>query len=1479
MLRKMNASNSITLGIIPPLVLFCLLLFLLLANPLQAAITNLTLTTPAVTAPQPAGTTIPLHASCSYYGEGDVEYMFRAIAGSTTYYNSGYSLETQANWTPTLTGIYTLRVDIREVGTTTSYYTTISFLITSIASATLSTPGYPSPQHPGEITLQAGVSYNGNGTLEYKFSSSLSGAEGISVVQDFTTVNSCSWNPTATGRYKLYLYVREQGCVSGYERLVEISSYVISSIDSVTLSASPEAPMPCGSEITLAADVSYSGLGTLEYKFQYRVGDVYTTISSDYTTSSTCVWNSPATSGNYLLYVFVREVGCPSVYEVASMVYNMVSPITGLTLTTPNTTFPQPTGNEILLRATPTLSAAATIEYQFKTYIGGAYQTIRDFATDPDFIWIPTTAGTYNLYVYARQVGSFSPYEKSAYLTSRIIIADTPPTVSLISPENGAIILNTEFPVSITATATDDVSISKTEFYCNGELMGPGDTTAPYSFNWNSATPDSYQLTAKAYDNYGSSTVSTSVTVVVNSLPSVSLLEPLGNVIYTDPEYITLRASATETDPGDSISQVVFYQGVVPIGQGTLENGYYVLQWSNMLAGEYTLTAKATDTHSGVTTSSPVTITVKTRLAPIVNMVEPTSGTSLITNFSTLAAVEAVDCDGEISSDSVRFLLNGEAVGNGVILKDGLYQTTITPRKEQLGYILYVEVKDNDYNTTVISSGFMVTNPPPYVRLVQPTANMQGNIDPTCTLLAEAFDENSGIEKVEFYLGDTNLLGTDTDGAPYELEGFSFSLGAQVKAKAFDKDGGVAWSEPVYLFEHPFRPILTFIQPNPSNEIQYSLTSQVTFQAQVRVSWDGPAPHPYHKVKFIIKNSLGNDVNDPVTVRYDNDGSDGYTAPYDNVDLPPGTYTLHATILDAQENEINNSINATTRFNVTASPVQNNRVISPTQSAYDLLVGMMEVEAYDPSGVQQINFLIDGIQVDTAITRYSTNTYRKELPDNLANGQHIFQAIVVTNGNGQIPLPEQSFTIAPLGPDTMIIAPGDSMNYYTTQDSPSGATIFLEAEAWMWGYYGQVQDVTFFLDGQQLPTADPPDPEVVNPITGILLPYRYRLNPGSITLDQPHTVYSRVRDKQGRSASSPAVSFTITNPKPTVAITSPTPTQHISAPGPLVITASAADLNGYVRSVEFQAKGPGEASFTTIFTDVGDPSNPVLRYIPETGVRIDPLTGFVAPYRIIWRFLKPGGYILRAVATDNEGATTTSSEVTVTVDPPLAPWEGSEPTAGPLSLTRGILSLSSNADIAVYNPSGVDVGFGLSYYSDRAFWEESSPGLPAGWFHNYDITIVDNTLCYPNGAKEPLGTTGAPYRVNWNSITFKDGTCWTFELFGSVKRIISISNLAGKSVNFEYGIVSNKLERIIDNRTNKILLNLTYFDNQWLTSVEDQSVSAQYNEKITYSYLNYKLATVSSRFRGALRSFDYGESFRGRQLLTGIKKPHANSGE
>ncbi|MEF8712696.1 MAG: Ig-like domain-containing protein [Accumulibacter sp.] len=222
--------------------------------------------------------------------------------------------------------------------------------------------------------------------------------------------------------------------------------------------------------------------------------------------------------------------------------------------------------------------------------------------------WTPTAAGNYTLSVtvtdsaggvITRSLGNFT-----------ITASNTPPTVSLTAPADGAVY---SLPVTISVSATADgvevnTPITRVDFYQGTTLIG-GSTARPYTLFWTPTTAGSYPLTAQATDSAGGVTTSPARTVTVqaaNQAPNVSLTSPLANQSFTAPATVTL--SATASDPDGSIAQVEFFQGTTRIGSAT--EAPYSVVWNAVPAGSYSLTAKATD-YLGATRSSPaVAITV-----------------------------------------------------------------------------------------------------------------------------------------------------------------------------------------------------------------------------------------------------------------------------------------------------------------------------------------------------------------------------------------------------------------------------------------------------------------------------------------------------------------------------------------------------------------------------------------------------------------------------------------------------------------------------------------------------------------------------------------------------------------------------------------------------------------------------------------------------------------------------------------------------
>ncbi|MBN1207271.1 MAG: right-handed parallel beta-helix repeat-containing protein [Myxococcaceae bacterium] len=88
--------------------------------------------------------------------------------------------------------------------------------------------------------------------------------------------------------------------------------------------------------------------------------------------------------------------------------------------------------------------------------------------------------------------------------------------------------------------------------------------------------------------------------------PTVSLTSPADGATFSAPATITLTANASDAD--GSVSKVEFFQGSTLLATDTTSP--YSFTWSNVAAGSYTLTARATDSSGATSTSPAVNITV-----------------------------------------------------------------------------------------------------------------------------------------------------------------------------------------------------------------------------------------------------------------------------------------------------------------------------------------------------------------------------------------------------------------------------------------------------------------------------------------------------------------------------------------------------------------------------------------------------------------------------------------------------------------------------------------------------------------------------------------------------------------------------------------------------------------------------------------------------------------------------------------------------
>jgi hypothetical protein len=108
-------------------------------------------------------------------------------------------------------------------------------------------------------------------------------------------------------------------------------------------------------------------------------------------------------------------------------------------------------------------------------------------------------------------------------------IVNQPPLVSLITPTNGAFIV-LPMTISLTAEVSDpDGHVTKVDFFANGMLVGRA-TNPPYVATWTNAGAGSYNLTAVATDNGGSSATSAAIAINARRIPAIAYVVPPGTI-------------------------------------------------------------------------------------------------------------------------------------------------------------------------------------------------------------------------------------------------------------------------------------------------------------------------------------------------------------------------------------------------------------------------------------------------------------------------------------------------------------------------------------------------------------------------------------------------------------------------------------------------------------------------------------------------------------------------------------------------------------------------------------------------------------------------------------------------------------------------------------------------------------------------------------------------------------------------------------
>jgi|GEM_PF-919609 len=546
---------------------------------------------------------------------------------------------------------------------------------------------------PGaNITINANASDDGSVTRVEFFRGTTKLAE------DTSSPYSFLWSSVPAGSYALTAKATDNQGATATSSVVNITVGNASPVASITSPAN-NSGFSTGSTVTINATASDSDGTVSKVEFYQGATKLGEDLSSPYSLN----WASVPAGSYSLTARAIDNLGASGTSSAVNITVGNANPVTSVTAPANNATFTAPATINITANASDSDGTIARVEfYHGSTKLG------EDTSSPYSFTWSNVAAATYSLttravdnvgaigtsaavsitvspsggscsgvpqYVngaayatgaevqnvskkfrcavggWCSQGGAYEPGVGWAWTDAWTLLGDCTggnvnPTASITSPSNNAAFAA---PASITinATASDtDGTISKVEFYNGTALLGT-DTSTPYSFSWTNVAAGSYALTAKATDNGGGTGTSAVINVTVsgNTAPTASITSPANNASFTAPATITINASASDT--GGSVSKVEFFQGTTKLGEDI--SSPYSFSWSNVAAGSYSLTAKATDNTGLTGTSAAVNVTVTGNTAPTASITSPANNASFTAPATITINASASDAGGSVA--------------------------------------------------------------------------------------------------------------------------------------------------------------------------------------------------------------------------------------------------------------------------------------------------------------------------------------------------------------------------------------------------------------------------------------------------------------------------------------------------------------------------------------------------------------------------------------------------------------------------------------------------------------------------------------------------------------------------------------------------------------------------------------------------------------------------------------------------------------
>ncbi|MFZ0637143.1 MAG: Ig-like domain-containing protein, partial [Candidatus Acidiferrales bacterium] len=181
---------------------------------------------------------------------------------------------------------------------------------------------------------------------------------------------------------------------------------------------------------------------------------------------------------------------------------------------------------------TTNMASTSQVVYGLTTAYGLTTPLVATMVTSHSVTITGLTPNT--LYYYmaqSRETESGSVISATGTFTTTTLSSSAAPSVSIMSPANGATV-NGTITISASAAASGGATIASVQFQLDGANVGSPVTASPYNYSWNTTgvSNASHMLTAVATDSNNQSTTSAGVQVTVNNVsttpPTVSITAP-----------------------------------------------------------------------------------------------------------------------------------------------------------------------------------------------------------------------------------------------------------------------------------------------------------------------------------------------------------------------------------------------------------------------------------------------------------------------------------------------------------------------------------------------------------------------------------------------------------------------------------------------------------------------------------------------------------------------------------------------------------------------------------------------------------------------------------------------------------------------------------------------------------------------------------------------------------------------------------------